>query len=52
MGAVDSGIEQGWRGWPDIGAYLLGGGAIGPDIRVRDMGLYAAYVEGVRLLPP
>ena len=26
-----------------IGTYLLGGGAIGPDIRVRDMSTDAAY---------
>ena len=38
LGADDSGNEQGGSGCPDIGAYILGGGRIGPDIRVRDMG--------------
>ena len=31
---------------------LLGGGAIGPDIRVRDMSTDAAYEEGVGQISP
>ena len=47
MDAADSGIEQGGIGCPDIGKYLLGGGEIDPDIRVRYMGTDATYEEGV-----
>ena len=35
-----------------IGTDLLGGGAIGPDIRVRDMISDATYEEGVGQTPP
>ena len=37
---------------PDIGKYLLGGGAIGLAIKVRDMGPDAAYKDGVGRIPP
>ena len=42
MGAAESYINQGGRGCPDIGTDLLGGGAIGLAIRVRDMSTDAA----------
>ena len=35
-----------------IGADLLGGVAIGPAIRVRDMGPDTAHEEGVGQIPP
>ena len=43
LGVADSYIDQGGSGCPDIGTYFLCGGAIGPAIRVRDMGPDAAY---------
>ena len=52
MGTADSDIEQGGRGCPDIRKYLLGGSAIGPAVRVRDMGPDAANEEGVGRIPP
>ena len=52
VGAADSYIDQGGRGCPDIGTYLIGGGAIGTSIRVRDMGPDAAYEEGIGRIPP
>ena len=52
MVAVESGIEQGGIGCPDIGTDLLGGGTIGPDIWVRYMVPDAAYEEGVGRIPP
>ena len=52
MGAADLYIDQGGSGCPDIGKYLLGSGAIGPAIRVRDMSPEAAYEEGVGRIPP
>ena len=52
MGAADSDIDQGRRRCPYIGTYLLGGGAIGPAIQVRDMGPDAAYEEVVGHIPP
>ena len=51
MGEADSGIDQVGSGCLDIGAGLLGGGAIGPFIRVRDMGPDAVYEEGVGHIP-
>ena len=52
MGAVDSYIDQGGSGCPDIGTDLLGVGAIGTAVRVRDMGLDAAYEEGIGRITP
>ena len=52
VGPADSYIDQGGSGFPDIGGYLLGGGEIGPDIWVRDMGPDAAYEECVGHIPP
>ena len=52
MGAADLYIDQGGSGCPDIGTDLLGGGAIGPAIRIRDMGPDAAYEEGIGRIPP
>ena len=52
MGATESGIEQVGSGCLDIGTYLLGGGAISPTIRVKDMGPDAAYGESVGRIPP
>ena len=52
MGAADSYIDQGGSGCPDIGTDLLGVGAIGTAIRVRDMGPDAAYEEGIGRIPP
>ena len=52
MGVADSDIVQGGNGCSDIGTYFLGGGAIGPAIRVRYMGPDTTYEEGVgRILP-
>ena len=52
MGAADSDIGQGGSGCTDIETCLLGGGEIGPAIRVIEMGPDAAYEEGVGRLPP
>ena len=52
VGTTDLGIEQGKSGSSDIGEDLLGGGEIGPAIRVIEMGPDAAYEEGVGRLPP
>ena len=52
MGAADSDIEQGGRGCPDIGTYLIGGSTIGPAVWVRDMGPEPAYAEGAGQIPP
>ena len=52
MDAADLGIDQVGGGCPDIGAYLLGIGAIVPAIRARDMGPDTAYAEGVGSFPP
>ena len=52
MGAADSDIDQEGNGCPDIGTYLLGSGAIGLDVRVRDMGTDTVHEEGVGRIPP
>ena len=52
LGAAESYIDQGGSGCPDIGTYLLDGGAICPAIRVRDIGPDAAYEEGVGRISP
>ena len=52
MGASDSGNDQGGRGCLDIGADILGGGTIGPAIRVRDMGPDTVYTYGAGRIPP
>ena len=52
MGAADSYIEQGGSGFPDIETYLIGRGAIVPDVQVRDIGPGAANEEGVGRIPP
>ena len=52
MGAADSDIDQGGGECPYIGTYLIGSGAIGSAIWVRDMGPDAAYEEGVGRIPP
>ena len=43
LGVADLDIDQGGSGCMDTGTDLLGGGAIGPAIRVRYMGPDAAY---------
>ena len=52
MGASDSGNEQVGSRCPYIGADILGGGTIGPDLWVRDMGPDPADAEGDGLIPP
>ena len=52
MGAANSGVEQGGRGYPNITIDILGGGAIGTDIQVIDMGPHTVYAEGVGWIPP
>ena len=51
VGAANLGIEEGGIGCQYIGIYLIGGGAIGPAIRVRDMGTDTTYAEGVGRIP-
>ena len=51
MDAADLSIDQGGSGCLEIRTYVLGGGAISPDIGVRDMGLDTAYAEGVGRFP-
>ena len=52
VGAAGFSVDQGRSRCPDIGAYLLGSGVIGPDIWVRYMGPDTAYAEGAGLIPP
>ena len=52
MGVADSYIDQGEIRCPDTGTDLLGGGAIGTDVLVRDMGPDAAYEEGIGRITP
>ena len=52
MGAAGLDIDQGSRGCLDINIDLLGVGAIGANIRVRDMGTDSVYEEGVGRIPP
>ena len=48
---AESGTEQVESGCLDIGADLLGGSTIGPDIQVRDMGPDTAYAEVYGRIP-
>ena len=48
----ESVVDPGGTVCLDIGSDLLDGGAIGPDIRVRDMGPDCAYAESVGRIPP
>ena len=52
MVASNLGVNQGGSGCPEIGTDILGGGAIGPAIRVRDMGPDTANSEGFGRIPP
>ena len=52
MGAADSVTEQIERRCPEIGANILGGGTIGPDIWFRYIGPDTAYAEGAGRIPP
>ena len=52
VGAADLGTEQGGRVCLGIRADLLGGGTIGPDLRVREMGHNPADAEGDGRIPP
>ena len=52
VGADGSVNDQGGSRCPDIRADILGGGTIGPNIRVKDMGPDTAYAEGVGQIPP
>ena len=52
MGAANSGVEQGGRGYPNIRIDILGGGAIGPDIQVIDISPDTVYAEDVGWIPP
>ena len=52
MGEDDSYIEQIGSVCPDIGTYLLGGGAIDTAIWVRYMGTDTTYEEVVGRIPP
>ena len=47
VGTADSGVDKGGSECPKIGTDLLGSGAIGLAIRVRDMGPDTAYAEVV-----
>ena len=52
VGAADSYTDQGGSGCPDIRTDLLGSGALGPAVRVRDMGPDTAYEEGIGRITP
>ena len=52
VGTADVCTEKGGSRCPDIRSDLLGGGKIGPTIRVRDMGPDTAYSEGDGRIPP
>ena len=47
VGAANLGAKQGGSGYPDTGIDLLGGGTVGPALRVRDMVTDTAYAEVV-----
>ena len=47
VGASNLGVNNGGSGCPDIGIDLLGGGEIGPAMRVRDMGPDTANLESI-----
>ena len=51
VGEADAGLEQGGGGCPDLGTDILGGGAVGPTLQVRDMANDAAHQEGVGWIP-
>ena len=51
VGASDPGTDQGGIGCPDIGADLLGSGAISPAIWVRDIGPDTVYAESDGRIP-
>ena len=46
------GIEQVGVGCPDLGTDILGGGAVGPAIRIIEVGDEATYWECVGRIPP
>ena len=52
MVKADAGLEQGGGGCPDLGPYLLGGGAVGPVVRIRNVGDNVVHLEGVGRIPP
>ena len=52
VGASNSAVEKGGRGYLDIGTNLIGGGESVPAIRVRDMGPDTTYAEGVGRIQP
>ena len=52
MGAADYDIDQGGSGCPEIRVDLLGGGAIGPTVWVRDTSTDTAHEKGVGWIPP
>ena len=53
MGEDDRCLEKGGGGGcPDLGPDILGGGSVGPLVRVRDVGDDAAHREGAGNIPP
>ena len=52
MGAADSGVEQGGFGCPDLGPDLPGGGSVGNDLWVGDVGRDTLHWEGFGRIPP
>ena len=53
VGAADWGVEQGGCIFPDLRPYLLGGGAVRIDLRVRDVGHDTTHWEGFgQIIPP
>ena len=51
MGAADDGAEQGGCGCSYLGPDLLGGGPVGHDVWVRDVGDYPPHWESVGRIP-
>ena len=51
MGESDAGLEQGGGECLDLGPDILGGGAVGPIVQVRDVVDDDANWEGVGRIP-
>ena len=52
VGVAESCVYQGRCGCPDLGPELLGGGTVGHDLRVGDVGHDTAHWEDFGRIPP
>ena len=49
---AELGDDQGGCGCPDLGPYIIGGGSVGHDLRVVDVGHDTTHWEGFGRIPP